>query len=107
MSCSSMNQDNPPPQNLLGEEVMVEALVATHILEQQVNGLKVSKESKKDSFQIYQQRIFERLSIDSASYYGSYDYYTTPSQVGIMYSIMTSVTDSLGVLRSEVTPNRN
>ena len=86
---------------------MVEALVGTHILEQQVNNLRVPKSEKKDSFDVYQQRIFSRLSIDSSAYYESYEYYIAPSQVKTMHRIMENVADSLSELRNEVTPKRN
>ncbi len=106
LSCQGNSDEPQRPEVLVEKSQMVEALVAIHILEQQLNDLRIPKPQKQDSFKLYQQKVFDRLSIDSTSYYGSYNYYATPQHIKEMKEIMEKVTDSLGSLRDQASPTR-
>ncbi|WP_341226561.1 DUF4296 domain-containing protein [uncultured Arcticibacterium sp.] len=72
MSCG--NED--APENLISEEVMVDLICETHILESKVGRMNLnSYDSSHVAFQYLQKKLWEEKGVDSLQYNESYEYY--------------------------------
>ena len=87
------------PDNLLSEEKMAEAILATQILEAKLveNNNGIGQDSSLKLYQEYEKKVFAKLGTDSTTYYQSHAYYLTDLET--YKKLITTVTDSVEAKR--------
>lgn len=81
------------PQNLLAKETMVGLMVDMQIAEAKVKNLRVSTDSARHLFSIYELAMFHEKNISPEQYKASYEYYL--NQYEEMKAIQKAVVDTL------------
>jgi hypothetical protein len=95
------------PDNLIPEEVMINVLTETHLLEARVGRLSLNTyDSASVAFVYLQKELWNKYDIDSLSYVQSYDYYGMyPKRFAELYQ---KVEDRLTQMEEEINGvNRN
>ena len=92
MACSCTKSDNKP-ENLLSKEKMVSILIDIHILESEIQTLRLSKDSSQLLFNTFERELFEKHQIPKEVYKKSFEYYL--EGVKDMEKIYEVVIDSL------------
>ncbi len=64
-----------PPKGILSERKMVDIMVDLLVAESQVKTLRVSSDSVRHLFNIYEVKIFDKHNVTSEKYLRSYEYY--------------------------------
>lgn len=91
--CSSTVQK----QDVIPPETMVELLTEIHILEAQVDKLRLTKDSTYMVYNTLEQEIFEKYAVNKALYEESFKFYLArPERLDKIYSV---VVDSLNVIQ--------
>ena len=84
-----------PPQDLVSPAKMSEILVDIHLLEKKISQSRVPYDSQQLMYAHFEQLVFEKHQLDSATYINSLKYYL--ADPALMETIYTSVVDSLTV----------
>lgn len=86
---TACSQEEEKPGNLLTKETMVRVLADMHIAEAKVKNLRVSTDSARQVYSIYELKIFDEWNITPEQYTQSYEYYLT------RYDEMTAMQNAL------------
>ncbi len=96
-SCSTKEKK---PENLLSQPEMVSLLIDIHILESQVQLLRLPKDTSQLLFNTFEKEVFEKHNIDKEVYTRSFEYYL--DNVKQMDKIYAAVIDSLNYREKSV-----
>ena len=94
----SCKRNSERPADILPPDMMINALIEIRTLEGQVASLTLGNDSSRVLYHILEERLFERLNLDTALYTKSYNYYILHPEEFI--DITSAVIDSLK-LRSQ------
>lgn len=89
-ACSE-NADKP--ENVLSQEEMVRIMADMQLAEAKVKNLRVSSDSARHLFSIYELQIFEEWGVTAEQYKESYEYYL--SEYDIMSDLHTALIDTI------------
>ena len=81
------------PENVLSQEEMVRIMADMQLAEAKVKNLRVSTDSARHLFSIYELQVFEEWGISPEQYKESYEYYLT--QYDVMSDLHTALIDTL------------
>ncbi|WP_204356517.1 DUF4296 domain-containing protein [Arcticibacterium luteifluviistationis] len=88
------------PENLISEDVMVDLVTQTHILEAQVGRMNLnSYDSARVAFQYLENKLWMEFGVDSAQYNESYEYYAKYPK--LFTQIYERVEDKLDAMENE------
>ena len=83
------------PDHLLSKEQMISMLIRLHLLEGEVNQLKIRRDSANIVFKYFENRLFENKNIQDSLYLETWAYYAEHPKV--MEEIYAAVLDSLSL----------
>ncbi len=91
--CSS---DVRKPDNLLSEEKMINILTDIHLIESDVNNMRITDSDSNLAVYLYlEAQLFKKYQIDTATYRNSYRYYIAQPEVfGKMYKQILKVAEA-------------
>lgn len=87
------SQEVDKPQNLLAKETMVAVMIDMQVAEAKVKNLRVSTDSARHLFSIYEMTIFDEKHITPEQYKESYEHYL--NRYEDMQAIQKAVVDTL------------
>ena len=93
---TSCAKSDKKPENLLSKEKIVSILIDVHILESEIQTLRVSKDSSQLLFNTFERELFEKHQVDKEVYKKSFEYYL--EGVKEMEKIYEAVIDSLNYM---------
>jgi hypothetical protein len=89
------NTDDRKPDNLLSEEKMVNILTDIHLIESDVNNMRITDADSNLAIYLYlETQLFKKYQIDTATYRNSYRYYIAQPEVfGKIYKQVLKVAE--------------
>ncbi|MCS7005260.1 MAG: DUF4296 domain-containing protein [Cytophagales bacterium] len=100
-SCQPIFKQPPKPQNLLDENILVEIIIETLLLQEKVFSLNNQySEHTNTIYKTLEKEIFAKYQTDSITYYQSYDYYS--KDIEHFEKIYNRVCDSLIIRRERI-----
>ena len=96
LMATSCAKSDKKPENLLSKEKIVSILIDVHILESEIQTLRVSKDSSQLLFNTFERELFEKHQVDKEVYKKSFEYYL--EGVKEMEKIYEAVIDSLNYM---------
>ncbi|MEQ6120981.1 DUF4296 domain-containing protein [Reichenbachiella sp. MALMAid0571] len=93
LMATSCTKSDKKPENLLSREKMVSILIDVHILESEIQTLRLSKDSSQLLFNTFERELFEKHQVKKEVYKKSFEYYL--EGVKEMEKIYEVVIDSL------------
>lgn len=91
---TACSQSSEKPQNLLTKETMVRVMADMQFAEAKVKNMRVSTDSARQVYSIYELSIFDKWNISPGQYTQSYEYYLTKHDE--MTAIHAALIDTLG-----------
>jgi hypothetical protein len=90
------NTDDRKPDNLLSEEKMVNILTDIHLIESDVNNMRITDADSNLAIYLYlETQLFKKYQIDTATYRNSYRYYIAQPEVfGKIYKQVLKVAEA-------------
>ena len=88
-------QEEIKPDHLVSDDEMISMLIRLHMLEGEVNQLKISRDSSKLVFKYFENRLFEEKSLSDSLYLETWLYYAEHPK--LMEEIYSAVLDSLSL----------
>lgn len=86
---TACSKEAEKPDKLLTKETMVRVLADMHVAEAKVKNMRVSTDSARQVYSIYELKIFDQWNITPEEYTRSYEYYLTS------YDEMTAMQNAL------------
>ena len=96
----SCGESENKPDKLLPKQKMVEMLIDIHILESEIQNLRLSKDSSQLLYNTFEREIFENSGVDKDLYRTSFAYYL--EEVEDMEEIYEIVIDSLNFMEKSL-----
>ena len=90
---TACSENADKPENVLSEEELVRIMADMQLAEAKVKNLRVSTDSARQLFSIYELQIFEEWDVTAEQYKESYEYYL--SNYELMSDIHTALIDTL------------
>jgi hypothetical protein len=101
MSCSKYDK---LPDDYLDKQEMVGFLIDLHLLQSQIQNLRLPNDSAEFTFLVLERELFDEYGYHDSLFYDSYSWYLNhPDQ---MFEIYTAVVDSLTLQQSLVRKDR-
>jgi hypothetical protein len=97
---TACSQPSEKPANLLPKETMVRVMADMHFAEAKVKNMRVSTDSARHVFSIYELKIFDRWNISPEQYTQSYEYYLT--RYDEMTAMQAALIDTLSRRQQQV-----
>lgn len=92
------------PENLLSKETMIQVMADMQLAEAKVKNLRVSTDSARQVYSIYELHIFEKRGIEPEQYKESYQYYLSSYEE--MRKIHTALIDTLNQRQSQIVKSK-
>ena len=90
---NACSENADKPENVLSQEEMVRIMADMQLAEAKVKNLRVSTDSARHLFSIYELQIFEEWGITAEQYKESYEFYLTDYE--LMSDLHTALIDTL------------
>lgn len=100
-SCSSGSEK---PENLLSKETMIQVMADMQLAEAKVKNIRVSTDSARHVYSIYELQILDAHGIDPEQYKSSYQYYL--DSYDEMAEIHTALIDTLNQRQSQIVKSK-
>lgn len=101
---SSCSSGSKKPENLLSKETMIQVMADMQLAEAKVKNLRVSTDSARQVYSIYELQILEEREIEPEQYKVSYQYYLNSYEE--MQEIHTALIDTLNQRQSQIVKNK-
>lgn len=96
----SCGESDNKPDDILPKEKMVEMLIDIHILESEIQNLRIKKDSSHLLYNSFEREIFKKNNVDKEVYRRSFEYYL--NDVDGMEEIYDVVIDSLNYMEKSL-----
>lgn len=96
----SCGESENKPEKLLPKAKMVEMLIDIHILESEMQNLRLKKDSSQLLYNSFERDIFKNNNVDKEAYLRSFEYYL--DDVDAMEEIYNVVIDSLNFMEKSL-----
>ena len=96
----SCGESDNKPDDILPKEKMVEMLIDIHILESEIQNLRIKKDSSHLLYNSFEREIFKKNNVDQEVYRRSFEYYL--NDVDGMEKIYDVVIDSLNYMEKSL-----